>query len=277
MSFNRPLRSFSNFKESVSSAGSFNSSLNSSTSSFSKLGSMVDSNEDFKEGKKCHICSKKFTFTFRRHHCRTCKESVCDEHSVIRFVREGKAKKLRVCDKCDKKYIKEEMQEDITNEINEINQKIQAAIELNDSLYSQKFERTSKIHTLEMRFAQAEKEMKKKEEELETRLKEEVELNVKAKLRIDDFMKRLEEKQACEQEIAEKLVKENSELKRLKAEKNELENKKKELEKQREEMEVKLKDTFQIDSLKQASCEDCSRKLNVLQKPRMSALVPSKK
>ena len=278
MSFNRALRSFSNVKDSVSSAGSFNSSLNSSTSSFSKLGSIINPNEDFKENKKCHICSIKFTrLAFRRHHCRTCKESVCSDHSVIRFVKEGKTKKLRVCDKCDKKYIKEEMEEDINNEINEINQKIQDSIELNDSLHSQKFERTSKIHALEMRLAQAEKEMKKKEDELETRLKEEVELNAKAKLRIDDFMKRLEEKQVYEKEISESLAKENSEMIRLKGEKKELEGNKKGLEKQREEMEVKLKDTFQMDLLRQTSCEDCCKKLNGTQKARMSALTPSKK
>lgn len=277
MSFNRPLRSYSNFKESVSSAGSFNSSLNSSTSSFSKLGSLVNPNEDFKENKQCHICSRKFTFSLRRHHCRTCKESVCDEHSVIRFVREGKTKKLRVCDKCDRKYMKEELQDDVSNEMNAVSLQIQNAIELNDNLHKQKFERTAKIHNLEMKLSQTEKELKKKEEDMENRLKEEMELNSKAKGRIEDFMKRLEEMQANEQEISAKLSETNVDLIRLKGEKKNLENKKKDLERQRTELDLKLKDTFHIDNLKQTACEECFRKLNILMKPRMSALVPSKK
>ena len=277
MSFQRPLRSFSNLKDSVSSAGSFNSSLNSSTSSFSKLGSIINADDDFKENKKCHICEKKFTFTFRRHHCRMCKESVCDEHSVIRFVREGKTKKLRVCDKCDRKHIKELLQEDILNEINNLQQQIRTAVELNANLYKEKFERTSRIHNLEMKLNQSEKEMKKAEEEMENRLKEEMELNVKAKGRIDDFMCRLKDMQESEAEINEKLSNENLKLIKLKAEKEGLERRKTELDKQKADLDSKLKDTYQIDVLMKTCCEDCKRKLSILQKPRMSALSPSKK
>ena len=41
-------------------------------------------------------------------------------------------------------------------------------------------------------------------------------------------------------------------------------------------MEVKLKCTFQINLLRQASCEDYCKKLNGMQKPRMSGLFTSK-
>ena len=270
MSSKTPLRSFSNFKDSVSSSGSFRSM--GSSSSISRLGSLIDTKEEFKENKACCICQEKFSFTLRRHHCRLCKESVCDDHSIIRYVREGKAKKLRICDKCDRKCIKEELQDSILNEINSLQQQISIATELNSTLYKEKFERTTNIHNLQMRLHQTEIELKRKEEELENRLKEETELNYKAKARIDDFMKKLTELNESDKEITARLDVETDNLKKLKENKGNLEKNKEELEKKLNEFKEKLKDVYQIDELKQMACEDCCRKLTVLQKPRMSFL-----
>lgn len=269
MSFGKHLRSFSTSKDSVSSAGSFGS-FNSSTSSICRLGSMVGTEEDFKENKTCHICSRKFTLTMRRHHCRDCKESVCDEHSVIRYIRETKSKKLRICDKCDKKLIKEELQENILNEINSIKLQIELASEANSRLYNEKFDRTSRIHNLEMRIAQAEKEAKRKEEDLENRLKEEIDSNSKAKARIDDYLKRLEEMKSTESELSEKILAESSKLLNLKAEKINLDTNKARLEQQELDLNQKVKDLVALDTLKQAVCSDCKPKLQSLERPRMS-------
>ena len=269
MSFGKNLRSYSTSKDSVSSAGSFGS-FNSSTSSFSRLGSMIGTEEDFKENKTCSICSKKFTLTLRRHHCRDCKESVCDEHSVIRYIRETKGKKLRICDKCDKKLIKEELQETILNEINNIKLQIELASEANSRLYSEKFERTSRIHNLEMKISQAEKEAKRKEEDLENKLKEESDSNIKAKGRIDDYLKRLEEMKNTESELSERISAESSKLLNLKAEKESLEGTKSKLEHQEQDLGQKVKDLVALDTLRQAVCADCKQKLQSLERPRMS-------
>lgn len=272
MTSKQHLRSMSQLKESFSSAGSFNSfgSFNSSTSSFSKIGSLLESDQKFKENKTCYICSKKFTLTLRRHHCRDCKESVCDEHSVIRYVREGKGKKLRICDKCDKKHIKLDLQENILNEINEIKEKIELASETNSRLYSEKFERTSRIHNLEATISKAEKEAKRKEEDLESRLKEEIDSNVKAKGRIDDYLRRLEEMKATENEIAEKISQEQRKLIEMKSEMKGLESKKAKLENEESELKTRDSDLVDIETLKQRACQLCKRKLESFNVPRMS-------
>ncbi|OMJ92520.1 hypothetical protein SteCoe_4649 [Stentor coeruleus] len=271
MSFNKPLRSMSNFKDSVSSAGSFGS-FNSSTSSFSRLGSLAN-DDDFKEHKQCYICNRKFTITMRRHHCRDCKESVCDEHSVIRYMREGKSKKLRICDNCDKKHIKLELQENMLNEITALKAQIDKASELNERLYREKYERTARKNNLEMKIVTTEQEAKRKEEDLENRLKEEIDSNAKAKARIADYMKRIEEMKETEQEITSKLTEETQKSIKLKSEKEAKEAEKLRLEEQESKLQSNIKDLFQIDDLKKLACEDCNRKLALLEKPRMSLVL----
>jgi DNA repair exonuclease SbcCD ATPase subunit len=266
----RPLRSYSTSKASVSSNGSVESSLNSPSSSFSRLGSMVNPNEDFKEDQVCNICKKKFTFTFRRHHCRTCKESVCDDDSIIRYVREGKQKKLRICEKCDKACMKEELKLEIDNEIKYLSEQIRISTELYDSLHNQKIERTTKIHNLENKLSQTERELKRKQEDLENRLKDETDLNIKAKAKIQDFMSKLEDKQACEQEISTKISEESAKLLKLKSEKIEIDSKKTELEKKLSKLESDMKDRYVIEDIKNTVCPQCVSKLAVFEKPQMS-------
>jgi hypothetical protein len=59
----------------------------------------------FEEAQECHMCGYTFTFFVRRHHCRDCGHSVCNEHSLKRHPlshRGGGALPIwRICDGCD--------------------------------------------------------------------------------------------------------------------------------------------------------------------------------
>jgi chromosome segregation ATPase len=189
---------------------------------------------------------------------------------VIRYVREGKDKKLRICDRCDKKHIKQDLQENILNEINEIKDKIEIASETNSRLFNEKFDRTSRIHALEAAISKAEKEAKRKEEDLENRLKEEIDSNLKAKGRIDDYLKRLEEMKSTENELSEKISEEHLKLINLKAEKSQLDSKRLKLESEESDLRSKDNDLISIETLKKSACSLCKRKLESLSGARMS-------
>merc|ERR1719502_2646899 len=47
----------------------------------------------------CQLCSKEFTFFFRRHHCRYCGKLVCNDCTKARLA------KQRICIDCNKTYI----------------------------------------------------------------------------------------------------------------------------------------------------------------------------
>jgi len=58
---------------------------------------------DDKEAEGCQICDKKFTFSFRRHHCRACGKCVCEECSKKLWIFEDRPtgkKPQRVDDLC---------------------------------------------------------------------------------------------------------------------------------------------------------------------------------
>jgi len=54
------------------------------------------------EVKACTICAKKFTITFRRHHCRQCGEIVCADCWTHKREVPGQGK-VRICDECYKR------------------------------------------------------------------------------------------------------------------------------------------------------------------------------
>ena len=68
------------------------------------LSNAINKVKNWKESSKCSICNKKFGwFTDRRHHCRKCGESVCNNHSKSRKYVNGYIKKKnghRICNKC---------------------------------------------------------------------------------------------------------------------------------------------------------------------------------
>jgi len=54
------------------------------------------------EVKSCTICAKKFTITFRRHHCRQCGEIICSDCWTHKRDLAGQGK-VRICDECYKR------------------------------------------------------------------------------------------------------------------------------------------------------------------------------
>eukprot|EP01006_Ploeotia_vitrea_P034072 TRINITY_DN65700_c7_g3_i1.p1 TRINITY_DN65700_c7_g3~~TRINITY_DN65700_c7_g3_i1.p1 ORF type:complete len:613 (-),score=263.34 TRINITY_DN65700_c7_g3_i1:298-2136(-) len=58
---------------------------------------VANASPKWQEGDKCALCGEEFTFFRRRHHCRRCGKSVCDDHS------KGRIEGQRVCDPCAKK------------------------------------------------------------------------------------------------------------------------------------------------------------------------------
>ena len=50
------------------------------------------------EAVACEACSKRFTLTRRRHHCRSCGEVFCDDCALVRAL--GSAPAARACDTC---------------------------------------------------------------------------------------------------------------------------------------------------------------------------------
>ena len=68
------------------------------------LPNAINNVKNWKENSKCSICNKKFGwFTDRRHHCRKCGESVCNNHSKSRNNVYGYRKKKnghRICNQC---------------------------------------------------------------------------------------------------------------------------------------------------------------------------------
>jgi len=50
--------------------------------------------------KNCNVCSEKFTFLFRKHHCRKCGLIICENCSIICASITDKDK-IRICNKCE--------------------------------------------------------------------------------------------------------------------------------------------------------------------------------
>ena len=54
----------------------------------------------FANSSQCAACYKSFTLTRRRHHCRRCGDSFCDQHSKRSIRLHYHGAKVRVCNKC---------------------------------------------------------------------------------------------------------------------------------------------------------------------------------
>ena len=146
----------------------FKSSLHNTESTFSGGPSVISSQLDIKKAQspsikgsfesfsspevnnsnKCWICGKGFTLK-KKHLCKFCSNTVCSEHSSKARRMPGSSEELRICDYCEQEKAKEDIKEEINNEIsrlaeNTANSKI--AIERLDREY---FEKTSNLNDAE--------------------------------------------------------------------------------------------------------------------------------
>lgn len=76
--------------------------------------------ENWKKSEDCSICHTRFShLKVKRHHCRFCGHSVCDNHSLGRRMHVETGNSERICDKCDAQRIGGEYRATLRKEIDE--------------------------------------------------------------------------------------------------------------------------------------------------------------
>ena len=249
----------------VSMASTFGASITSTLYS----GSVAGKNEstEFKQGSKCVVCSKKFTLTSRRHHCRFCGESVCDMHSMKRRNKAGEAEKVRICDTCDKEFIKEEVRKEVEEEVMKLEKQVMHAREVNEKLYKEHYEKTAKVNQLELELTKAERLQKQKELALQEKLAEEQNKGNKARNLVDELRKSLENSRDCEKEMIEKCSSTEKQLEKLRNQTESLRERRTELVGQIEHLTSRLKGSLPLEQVREIMCPRCKKRLNQTYKP----------
>ncbi|CAG9318810.1 unnamed protein product [Blepharisma stoltei] len=259
----RKLNSMDNF----SSLTSFSTSQTSTSSFLSKsLSLKPNGSPDFKNDNKCHICEKKFSLTNRRHHCRYCGNSVCEDHSTKRRVRD-ESKKARICDNCDREIISGEIKDEIENEMIRLQNELQSVRELNERLSKEHKEKFSRVNSLEAELTNADKSQKQKEQDLQNKLNQEEERGAKARTEVEELRRALEQSHSCEREINDKCAEYEARLANLKSEGEILRERKEELITQIDHLTNKLKGSLPLDQIKMLLCPKCQQKLNQTYRP----------
>lgn len=248
--------SLPNFVDSVASSALF------SASTVSKNGV-----NEFKQSPKCLVCNKKFTLTSRRHHCRFCKESVCDLHSMKRRCFPGDSEKQRICDNCDKEFVKEEVRREVEDEVAKLEKQVQHAREVNEKLYKEHYEKTARVNQLELELTKAERIQKQKEQALQDKLMEEQKKGNSARQQVDELGKYLDESRKCEKEMIEKCEGTEKQLEMLKNQTESLRERRTELEGQIEHLNSRLKGSLPLDQVREIMCQRCRSRLNQTYKP----------
>ncbi|CAG9333755.1 unnamed protein product [Blepharisma stoltei] len=273
MSFRNP-----KYTRSVSQEGSFNSSkssisssINSNSSIFGQLPrGLKGENVEWKKAKECYICQKKFNHTTRRrHHCRFCGNSICEEHGIKRRTKDEQ-KRLRICDNCDRELIRNEIQSEIEGEISRLQTEVQNARELNEKLYKDHYEKTSRVGQLEMELSKAERSQKQKEQLLQDRLNDEQIKAEKTRKAIEDIRNELDNAGKSETDMNQKCAEAEAQLESLKGEAENLRNRKNDLETQIMTLTSKLKESYPLDHVRPIVCDRCLNKLNQVYRPMLS-------
>ena len=243
--------------------------VNSLVSSIPYAGSTVGKNDsiEFKQGSKCIVCSKKFTLTSRRHHCRFCSESVCDLHSMKRRLKPGETEKVRICDNCDKDLIREEVRKEVEEEVMKLEKQVQHAREVNDKLYKEHYEKTAKVNQLELELTKAERLQKQKEQVLQEKLTEEQTKGNRARTLVDDLRKSLENSRESEKEMIEKCSSTEKQLDDLRCQTGHLRERRNELVGQIDHLTSRLKGSLPLDQVRSILCSRCLDRLNQTYKP----------
>jgi DNA repair exonuclease SbcCD ATPase subunit len=241
-------------------------SVVSSGLSFGSTFSKIDSTE-FKQASKCGVCSKKFTLTSRRHHCRFCGESVCDQHSMKRRNKQGETEKLRICDNCDKEFIREEVRKEVEDEVSKLEIQVIRAREANDKLYKEHYEKTLEASRLELELTKAERLQKQKEQALHDKLMEEQDKGNNARKLVDELTKSLENSRDSEKEMIEKCTSTEKQLENLKNQTESLRERRTELIGQIEHLTSRLKGSLPLDKVREIMCPRCLTRLNQTYKP----------
>ncbi|CAG9327419.1 unnamed protein product [Blepharisma stoltei] len=249
---------------------SANQSLASSTSSIftrSPFGKTGEGDHDWKLDNKCFICDRKFNLTIRRHHCRFCGNSVCDDHSMKRRQYENLPKKQRICDNCNRELIREEIKKEIEEEIAKLQSEVQHQKEMNERLLKEHTEKTQKISQLESDLTKAERIQREKEQSMQEKLNEVLERGEKSKNLVEDLRKSLDVSHNNEQEISNQVHEGEKQLEKYRIESENLRDRKEELASQIEHLTNRIKSSLPLSEVREAMCNRCKTRLDQTYKP----------
>lgn len=119
-------------------------------------------------GKVCSVCSEPFSLVRRKHLCKHCRNPVCKNHSAKRQSQD--AGLLRICDHCEYTLAKQEISDEIQDEMSQMKAEIAKMTEKNSRLTREQIEKTSYINRLEQDLKSAEKQYETEETQLKQQL-----------------------------------------------------------------------------------------------------------
>lgn len=259
-------------KASTFSAGSVEEYLKTSNSSITysehletESGDLAFANpdgKDFRKTKLCYICDKKFNLTSRRHHCRFCSNSVCDEHSLKRRALNNSKDLFRICDNCERTQLAEEVRKEMEEQFDRLQSQIDQLAESNDKIAQENIEKSEQTKQQEMELKRVEKVQEQKEEELSRVLKNEQEKGIRAKNVIQHIQKEFDDIQTSETSFAEKCRVSEDELNLLRGQVDEIREKKDEIVNQVNNLGEKLKTSLSLDEVVNILCQRCQKRVN---------------
>ena len=247
------------------------SSFSSSLTTASSVTNTEDSSKDWKLDNKCYICQKKFNLTTRRHHCRFCGGSVCNEHSLKRRAKQGESEKHRICDNCDIEIIKSQINQEIQQELQKLRSEIQTTKETNRNLYEEHFQKSKQVHELENQLVTAEHSQAQQEQEFAEALEKEQKKAEESRKHLEEIRNALESTNQSEREYSEKCALAEEELENLRDQSDSLRERKEELASQIEHLTSKQKSSLPLDQVREILCNRCTQRLNQTCNPFASA------
>lgn len=219
-------------------------------------------NTELSKEKQCYICDKKFGLTIRHHNCRFCGKSVCDDHSQKRRTINNSKELHRICDKCEKLQIADEVRKELKDQLARLQDQFESIKTENEHLHQENLNKIENAKTLEQDLKRAEVQQVEREAELQRVLKAEQDKGLKAKAAVQCIQKEFEDAQASETKLADKCRATEDELSRLRNQLEEILEKKEDLVSQASNLSIKLKSSLLLEEVQKILCERCQRRIN---------------
>ena len=224
------------------------------------LNELSESSSPSKLDKKCFICKKKFGLG-KKYSCQTCQNFICSRHSMKKYC-ENSEESIRICDICDMDQIREDIKKEILEELSKLKQNIDLAKESYKKVEKSRLEKVKIVKELEEEILVTEKTQKRREDEVQGKINEEIIRAQKANEEIDSAKKEIDELYVLEKDINQK-CKENDEKSELeKAEISRLKEKRTEMLAQVEHLTGKLKGSLPKEQVFGILCEMCKKKVS---------------
>lgn len=179
-------------------------------------------------------------------------------------------KETRICDHCDREIMRMEIQEEIQQDIIKLQLEAKQGREVVERLYSEQYEKTSRVNQLENELTTAERNQREKEQELMNKLAEEQSKGEKARELVDQLRKALEDSHICEREINDQCGEAEEKLENLRLDEQNLRERKLELSTQIDELSKRLKGSLKLDQVRGTLCQRCVQRLNQIYRPFFS-------